>query len=70
MAVNEEVETDNAIKDMRKQGYGSLLYTMVESFIKDVYQSDKIGIALTKDTLSVRTQSALSIIKPYPLSSF
>ena len=38
---------------MRKQGYGSLLYTMVESFVKDVYQCDTIGIALTKDTQTV-----------------
>ena len=47
---------------MRKQGYGSLLYTMVESFIRDVYKSDKIGIVLTKENLSVRTKSAFPIV--------
>lgn len=49
----QEFDSENAIKDMRKQGYGSLLYTMVESFIRDVYKSEKIGISLVKDTLSV-----------------
>ena len=53
MSNTQEFDSENAIKDMRKQGYGSLLYTMVESFIRDVYKSEKIGISLVKDTLSV-----------------
>ena len=38
---------------MRKQGFGGLMYTMVESFLKDIYKSEKLGIALSNDTLTV-----------------
>ena len=43
---------------------------MVESFIRDVYKSEKIGISLAKDTLSVRDQYYRTTINRYKVEPF
>ena len=42
---------------------------MVESFIRDVYKSEKIGISLAKDTLSV-SQHFQTTINRYKVEPF
>ena len=34
---------------MRKEGFGRVLFQMMETYFKDIYQVDKIGTAVKED---------------------